>query len=89
MYDLFKAHVPRSLGLVLGVKQSEQVIAKKWQSPALQPSRECERNSGFFSLGGSAFLRSRMGDPYRVFRRWIVYGRLGAPGAPGQNSSRA
>jgi hypothetical protein len=89
MHDLFNAHVPRSLGLVLGVKQSEQVIAKEWQSPAIQHSRGCERNSELFPLAGSAFLRSGMGDAYRVFRRWIVYGRLGAPGAPGQNSSRA
>ena len=77
------------LGLVLGVNQLERVITKEWRSPTIQHSRGCDRNSGFFSLSRCAFLCSGMGDAYPVFRCGIVYVRLGAPGAPSQNSSRA
>jgi hypothetical protein len=76
-------------GLILGVQESDWMIAPGWKCAAIQHSRGCDRNSRFFQLSRCAFLRSGMGDPYRVFRGGIVYVRLGAAGAPGQNASGA
>jgi hypothetical protein len=85
--EVLEETIDQARGLTLGVQESDRMIAPGWKCIAIQHSRGCDRNSELVSLPGFAF-RSDMGNPYPVFRCWIVYVRVGAPGAAGQNASR-